>query len=144
MNVEQNFGFERHNPNHRAKLKEVLAKQGPARWRAASDLYLMLNPSSKVVEDGVLYRTIDARTARTLAMKDAADIRQELDIAGNAMGKSTNDDSGRRWGLHMPPGELQFIELIDPDLMQGTPQERKDSFRKLVAEFKEYAVIRII
>lgn len=139
------YGFDRHNQKHIDKLKYVLSQYGPKRWRAAANLYLFLNPTDKFIgEDGELVIGLSARQANAIIIKEVAEQRKALDLAGNKFATSSDKNSGRRWGLSMPPGMLQFIELIDPDVLQGTPDERRKSLRDLMETFPEYRIAKEI
>jgi hypothetical protein len=143
--LNYNFGLDRQNKKHMEKLKDVLAQQGPKRWRAASNLYLYLNPTTKQIDDnGDLVVTVDARTARKAAMAEAKKERAKIDLAGNKFAETEGKNTTTRWGLHFPVGELQFIELIDPNVLSGTPTERRESVRALAKEFPEYRIMRRI
>lgn len=147
MNIpkETFYGFNRNNKTHIDKLKHVLSLEGPARWRAASDLYLYLNPKSySLDEEGNLVVAMDARTEAKIIAEEAAKLREGLAQAGNKMGLSKDKNSGRRYALRMPATMLQFIQLIDPSLLEGTPDERKSTWRRLQREFKEYQVLTVI
>lgn len=139
------YGFNRNNKTHIDKLKYVLSLEGPKRWRAASDLYLYLNPKSYALsEEGELVVAMDARTEAKIIQEECTKLREGLEKAHNQMGLSEDKDSGRRYSLRMPATMLQFIQLIDPTLLEGTPAERKATWRKMNREFKEYQVLTVI
>lgn len=139
------YGFNRNNKTHVDKLKRVLSLEGPKRWRAAAELYLYLNPKSySLNEKGELVVAMDARTEAKIIQEEAAKLREGLKQVRNEMGKSKDENSGRRYALRMPATMLQFIQLIDPTLLEGTPDERKSTWRRLQREFKEYAVLTVI
>lgn len=131
------YGFNRNNKTHVDKLKRVLSLEGPKRWRAAAELYLYLNPKSySLNEKGELVVAMDARTEAKIIQEEAAKLREGLKQVRNEMGKSKDENSGRRYALRMPATMLQFIQLIDPTLLEGTPDERKSTWRRLQREFR--------
>lgn len=146
---ETYYGFNKQNPEHIEKLKYVLAQDGPKRWRAASDLYLYLNPKSYALnEKGELVVAMDARTEAKMIAEECAELRKGLEQVNNQMGLSKNKsgegDAGRRYSLRMPATMLQFIQMIDPDLTETTKGEAgKRMWNKLRREFKEYQVLTV-
>lgn len=146
-NARENFGFNRHSKDQHEKLKYVLSLKGAARWRAAAEFYLYLNPVSLKIdpETGALVKTEDARQINRHILAAVAEMRRDNELSGNKFASSTKDkDSGRRHALSMPQGMLKFIEMIDPDVLQGTPQERRDSVHALMRAFPEYCVSPLI
>lgn len=138
-----NYRFDRHNPKHVERLKKMLSLQGPKRWRAAANLYLYLNPLSLGVDPETLQpiAKIDAQTENQIILEECKQLRKALQLSGNEMGKSWDKTSNRRYALRMPAPMLQFLQLIDPDLLQGSPDERRKSLHELQVEFKEYQVL---
>lgn len=146
MDQTLQFGFDRHDKKHLAMLKNVLSQQGIPRWQAAAALYLYLNPTDKQIDEetGMMIETLTAQQANRLLIEENKEFRKELELAGNDFGISKDDNSGRRWGLRMLPGMLQFIELIDPEVLSGTPLERKKSLHKLMEAFPMYRILKRI
>lgn len=143
---ETYYGFSRNNKKHVDKLKHVLSLTGPKRWRAAADLYLYLNPKSySLDEKGALVVAMDARTEAKIIADECAQLRAGLEKVGNQMGLSKDKNSGRRYSLRMPATMLQFIQMIDPNLVETTKGEAgKGMWRKFRNEFKEYQVLTVV
>jgi hypothetical protein len=143
MITETFYGLNRHNPKHLEKLRYVLSLDGAKRWRAAAELYLYLNPKSYTWDEQLDQAVVamDARTEARIIAEEAAELREGLKAIGNELGLSEDKESGRRYALRMPATMLKFIQLIDPDLLDGTPEERRESLRRLTAEFQEFQVL---
>ena len=147
MLKETYYGFNRSNKKHIEKLQHVLSLQGPKRWRAAANLYLFLNPKSYAWDEeaGEMIVAMDAREEARIIAEQCAAIRQELEESHNKHGLSEGTLSGesgsRQYSLRMPATMLQFIQMIDPDLLEiNRGQEGKELWRKLRNEFKEFQV----
>lgn len=144
--ARENYGYNRHSDDQREKLKYVLSRQGPERWRAAANFYLYLNPVSMHIdpETGVLVKTEDARMQNRNIIAAVKEIRQELELTGNKFGTSDDVNIGRLYRLSMPAAMLRFIEMIDPDVLSGNTHERKASIHALMRTFPEYCVSPVI
>lgn len=142
MDQMPNFGFSRHNPKHLKALDTIIAMDAPGRWRASAEFLLKLNPSSYAEDDdGNIIKTMSLREQHRIVVQECAELRTELELAGNTMGLSDDKNSGRRYALRMPALMLQFIEILDPLVLSGTPHERKASLHKLMRTFPEYCVL---
>ena len=134
------------------RFKHTLSLQGPERWRAAANLYLYINPKSRAYDEttGEYIIEMDARTEAKIIAAECKQARGVLEKEGNKfglsqenMGKLTNNLGNRRYMLRMPANMLQFIQMIDPTLLEGTPAERKSTWRKMVNEFREYQIAKV-
>jgi hypothetical protein len=146
------YGFNRHDKKQVKMLEHVLSLQGPARWRAAANLYLFLNPKSYASDDetGEMIKMMDAQTEAKIIADECRELRKAMELTGNKFGVSTNaldsngsatdSTGGRRYMLRMPATMLQFIQMIDPTLLEGNPHERRATWQRVTKEFKEYQV----
>ena len=142
MNLETYYGFDRTDPEHIKRLKEVLAKDGKKRWQAAAQMYLWLNPTGYAYsDDGTRVLKATAQEEDEVIRQEVIELRKGLGEVSNEQGRSRVKDSNNRYSLRMPATMLQFIELVDPTLFEGTPAERKASVRNLIKAFPEYAVL---
>lgn len=143
MIKETYYGFNRHNTDHVDKLKAVLALQGAARWRAAANLYLYLNPKSYALDTkmGKMVVAMDAQTEAKLIAEECAQLRKAYKLSKNERALSKEGLANRIYSLRMPATMLQFIQMIDPDLTGTTRGEAgRQEWRKLSKEFKEYRI----
>jgi len=150
MIKETYYGLNRANPDHLKRLQRVLSLQDEPRWRAAANLYLYLNPKSYVWDEksNKAVVAMDARTEARIIADECTQLRQGMAESHNERGLSKgsfekgNDAPAERiYSLRMPATMLQFIQMIDPDLVGTTKgEEGRQKWRRLKNEFKEFRV----
>lgn len=121
------------------EIDRVLAKRSTgSRARAAYDLWLKLNPTHEVGFDDGTTEYMYAQDIHKACLDKVKHLRESR---ANKFG--TNESGSMRLGLELPPQAAHFMSLFHPDIFDED-DAAKTRFRKLVKQFPEFQVYKVI